>query len=138
MDGLSGFELRNLVEIWYHVLELFIFSFSVADNFSVCCFLASRIMATTALRFCLNLIQVCSLFILFAILYNRFRCLICLFIDELIQFGSFGRMRTVLFEIEDLAAFVIVSVNSFAISFRSSLNKMRFQSTSVSSCLYLL
>ena len=38
MDGLSEFGLRNLVEARYHVLELFIFSFSVADNFSVCVF----------------------------------------------------------------------------------------------------
>ena len=76
-------------------------------------------MATTALRFCLNVIKVCSLFILFAILYSRFRCLICLFIDELIHFGPFGRMRTVLFGMEDLSAFMIVSVNSFTISFKS-------------------
>ena len=114
------------------------FSFIVADNFSVCCFLASRIMAITALCFCLNLIQVCLLLIVFATLYSRFHCLICLFIDELIQFGSFGRMRTVLFGIEDLATFMIVSVNLFTISFKSSVNNMRFQSTSVSSCLYLL
>ena len=70
------------------------FPLVVADNFSVCCFfLASWIIATTALRFCLNLIQFFLLFILFAILYSRFRCLICLFIHDLIQFGSFGRMR---------------------------------------------
>ena len=39
---------------------------------------------------------------------------------------------------EDLAAFMIVSLNSFTISFKSSVNNMRFQSTSVSNCLYYI
>ena len=57
----------------------------------------------------------------FCYFYSHFRCLICVFIDELIQFGSFGRMRTVSFGIEDLVAFMNVSVNSFTISFKYSL-----------------
>ena len=33
-------------------------------------------------------------------------------------------MRTVLFGMEDLAAFIIVSINSFTISFKSSIKKI--------------
>ena len=63
---------------------------------------------------------------------------LCLFIDGLISFGSFRRMRTVLFGIEDVAALMIASVVLFAISLKSPFKNMRFQSVSCSNCLYLL
>ena len=96
-----------------------------------------RIIAVTELRFRLNFVQACPVFTLFAILNNRFLCLICRLINVLIHCGSFGLIITVLFGIDSLAALIIKSVTLTAISLKLFTGEINPQIVCSNRFLYL-
>ena len=138
--GLMLFWRRTLKIRWY-LMPWFGIDVVASEIFAIfsmySCF-TMRMDAVTELRFVLNCVQICSLFDFFARLKSHFLCLICLFMFELIQGGSFGLTVISLYGVDCFAASLIMLETLSAISSTLFVADIKIQSFSLRSRLYLL